>query len=438
MRATTMAIVMLLVGATAGAGIVWYGLGHPPLQFTATPAYESSPSDNPDPTDSPEAADVSAPVSPSTLSVNAAGEAVVRLDTETQQHVGLTTAVLMAATRRPDVTAYGLLQEDPSRTFMLRAPAAGTLQAADSGSWPGLHATVEENELVGILTPRLTPMEQIDLAARLTQARADASEAEAALTSARSSYQHKQELNADSKAVSDRALEEAQAAVQTQEARLQAAQRIVALVEAAQNGGVTDAAFELHIPLAGEVLAVLTQPGEAVEPGQALLRVTDFDTLIARVELPVGVAHDPSDTTAEIELVGNDSPVLPARRIGLGATLDSSAHGTTLLYRLENPERALRPGIAIIAHIPAPGGERSGVLIPRAAVIRLFGNMWVYLAEPDGTFIRRQLVDAERVNESWFAVQGFAPGDHVVTAGAQVLLSEELKAQIEREEAASE
>lgn len=427
MRGMSLAILMLLVGAAAGAGVVWFGFVHPVGTDEARSSADSSQPDE------------AASDATSALSVNAAGEAVVRLDAYVQQRVGLTTEALQAATRRPVVAAYGLLQEDPSLTFTLRAPASGTLRAGDGNEWPGLYAAVGADDLVGVVAPRLTPMEQIDLSARLTQARADAAEAEASLASARSSYEHKRALNAENKAVSDRALEEARAAVQTQEARLQAAQRIVELVEAGHNGSAaTDAMFDLRVPLTGEVVDVLARPGEAVEPGQSLLQVASFDSLMARVELPVGVTFDLDARTADIELVGTGSRGLQGERIGLGATAATAAHGTVLLYRVSNSDRSLRPGAPIVAQVPAPGGERAGVLIPSAAVIRLFGRLWVYVAGAEGTFIRRRLVEGDWVDESWFTVAGFAPGDRVVTAGAQVLLSEELKAQIEREEAASE
>jgi len=425
MRGFTGAVVMLLVGSAAGAGAVWFGfgLGQARGPTYSTPVIESHPEDaSADPSAQP------------ALSLNTAGEVGVHLDSDVQQQVGLSTVVLESASRRPHVVAYGVLQEDPGRTFALHAPVAGQLRAPNEDEWPQVHATVSDGARVGMVDPRLALMDQIDLDARLTQARADAAEAEAALASARSSYEHKRALNAEDKAVSDRTLEEARASVQSQEARLEAAKRIVTLVEATQkNGPTTEKSFELTVPLAGEVVDVAAQPGEAVEPGQLLLRVASFDTLIARVELPVGVTFDPSAVHALIEIVGTNTQ-LPGDRIAMGASQGMPPHGTVLLYRIENPGQALRPGIPVIARVPAPGGERTGVLIPRSAVIRLLGHEWAYVADKNGAFVRRELVDGEEVGTGWFADRGFAPGDRVVTAGAQVLLSEELKSQIQREE----
>jgi hypothetical protein len=46
-------------------------------------------------------------------------------------------------------------------------------------------------------------------------------------------------------------------------------------------------------------------------------------------------------------------------------------------------------------------------------------------------FERRQLDVTSPVARGWFVPSGFVTGEHVVVTGAQVLLSEELKSQIQ-------
>ena len=118
--------------------------------------------------------------------------------------------------------------------------------------------------------------------------------------------------------------------------------------------------------------------------------------------------------------------------------LSSAARGPTLLFRVQTKGLSVRPGAAVVAHLPAPGGVRTGVMIPRSAVVRLVGKPWVYVQTDAESFLRRELSGAEPLDGTWFAPAGFQPGERVVVDGAQVLLSEELKAQIEREEAATE
>jgi hypothetical protein len=46
-------------------------------------------------------------------------------------------------------------------------------------------------------------------------------------------------------------------------------------------------------------------------------------------------------------------------------------------------------------------------------------------------FERRQLVVTSPAARGWFVTTGFTAGDRIVVAGAQALLSEELKSQIQ-------
>src|SRR5437016_12825735 len=70
---------------------------------------------------------------PPRISRTADGDVVVTIDPETQKRMAMETAPLVAETIRPEVVAYGRLQEDPDSSFVVRAPVAGILRAA-SGS----------------------------------------------------------------------------------------------------------------------------------------------------------------------------------------------------------------------------------------------------------------------------------------------------------------
>jgi multidrug efflux system membrane fusion protein len=408
---------LLVLGAGLGAGALWLA-----TRGSSTAATPDTPTEPPRLLHTPE------------------GETVVRLDTPTQERVGLKVDPLVAATRQPALPAYGLLQEDPAESFTLRAPVAGILRAADSATWPDLNRRLDAGTVVGYIEPRLTQTERIDLAARLTQARADAAEAEAALAAARASYESKRELNAENKSVSDRVVEEAKAKLKSEEARRDAALEIVHLIESAgAAASAPTSRFELPIEQAGEVLDVPARPGEAVEAGQTLLRLARFGTLIARIELPLGQPFDEAAPTAVILPVGDEQHALVGQRIGLAAASEySAARGPILLFRVATAGLALRPGAAVVAHVPTHGNQRTGVLIPRAAVIRLLGKAWTYVQTAGEQFARRELVNAEFTGDAWFVTRGFEAGQQVVTDGAQVLLSEELKAQIAKEEAAAE
>jgi hypothetical protein len=136
--------------------------------------------------------------------------------------------------------------------------------------------------------------------------------------------------------------------------------------------------------------------------------------------------------------VGDDSVVLTGTRIGLGSATDAAGRGQVVLVRVPTESHALRPGTAVLAWFATPGDMQSGVTVPRPAVVRLQGRPWVYAQVQDEQFVRRELADAAPTEAGWFTAHGLRAGDRVVVAGAEVLLSEEQKQQIEREETASE
>jgi hypothetical protein len=359
------------------------------------------------------------------------GEVLVALDAEAQRRIALTTETLTVRTLEPEIVAYGSLEEDPSRSFTLRAPAAGFLHPASKRAWPSLGETLADRTVVGILEPRVAAVDRVDLGARLAAARADVDAVTASLAAARAALDRARALNAEDKIVSDRALQEAEVRVRGEEARLRASTETVRLIESSLRGtGGPTGPRPLEIERGGEVVDLSAQPGEAVEAGQPILRVARFDRLVAKVHLPAGQRIDGPVTAARIVLLGHEEQALRGERIALAATADPATRGLAFLFRVAPAGFPLRPGSAVTAYLPAGGPSRSGVVIRRAALVRASGRAWVYVQVDEGRFTRREVPLDTPAGDGWFVVSGFRPGDRVVVAGAQTLLSEEFKPQI--------
>jgi len=236
-----------------------------------------------------------------------AGEIIVSLEPSSQKRIGLDVATLSRAMLQPDIVAAGTLQEDPSRTFTLRAPIAGTLRLSRSSDWPRLGVNLADATIVGLIEPRVTPTTKIDLESRLATARAEVNAARAATNTARASFERNQELNAYGKIVADRVVEESEARLKESEARLAAATEQARLIEESLKAltGPTGP-IPLRLARGGEVLDVIAQPGEAVESGQPILKVARFDSLLARVEVPAGARIDRGLSTARVVVLGHD------------------------------------------------------------------------------------------------------------------------------------
>ena len=366
------------------------------------------------------------------ISRNAEGDLIITLDAETQKRIALETAALTADTVRPEVAAYGRVQEDPDASFVVRAPTAGILRAATGRNWPLIGETIPDGTSIGTIEPRLAPIERVDLATRISDARADAEAAEARVIAARANFQRARILNADNKNISDRALQEAEASLKTEEARLAAARRNAAELDAAaarQATGTTP--MPLPVSRGGEVVEILARPNETIESGQPILRVARFDTLLVRVDVPAGEIVDRRLTMARIVAVGQEDRPLTGQRVSVAPTVDPSTLGQGFLFRIAGASTSLRPGAAVVAYLQAPGAAQHGVIVPYSAIVRAGGKTWVFRQlEPD-EFSRREVAADRTTGKGVLVLESLKPGDRIVVEGAQFLLSEEQKSQIQ-------
>lgn len=371
-----------------------------------------------------------APAELPVLSRDKSGAVVVRLEGEVQQRVGLQTQALVAATDQPEVIAYGTLQEDPAQVFALRAPFAGTVVADKTGRWVGLGDAVVANAAVGSIAPRIGPVEQADMASKLAGAHAEVQSARASLDALRVSLDSKRKLNVGQKIVSDQTLQEAEAKVKGEEARLQAATEIVRVLMASVSAASRPAdAMPLITGRAGRVVEVLAQPGEAVEAGQALVKLASYDRLYARVSLPAGESVANVGST-RIVIASDENHPLPSEGVVTAASADALTGGQTFVFAFRPQRMPVQPGMPVAAHIKIPGEPAKGVIVPSEAVVRYAGAGWVYVKNGEETFVRRQVPLNRRVDRGWFVSTGtLSVGDNVVIVSAQNLLSHELQHQ---------
>jgi multidrug efflux system membrane fusion protein len=357
------------------------------------------------------------------------GETVVKFDRETQQRMGIQTEAVVVVTKRREITAYGHLEEDPSRSFVLRAPVAGTIKGQEARPWPDTGQMLADRSSVALLEPRLAAVDRITLADRLATAGADTESGKAALATARAALDRARTLNADDKNMSDRAVQEAEAKVAAEQARLTAATQSVKLIGSSL-ASTHDGAMPLELERGGQVVEVLAHPGESVEAGQPVLRVVKFDQLLARVDVPAGETVSVAATTAQIAVLGREDRPLQGERIAIAAAVDPKTQGQPFVFRVSDSSLALRPGLSVTAYLEIPGPSRTGVVVPQSAVVRQSGKAWVYVRTAADQFARREVALEEPTGEGWFT-RSLSAGDRIVTTGAQTLLSEEFKSQIQ-------
>jgi multidrug efflux system membrane fusion protein len=83
----------------------------------------------------------------------------------------------------------------------------------------------------------------------------------------------------------------------------------------------------------------------------------------------------------------------------------------------------------VIAYLPTSSQTTQGVAIPANAIVWYGGQPWSYVQMAANRFGRYPVPEQFPMNGGFFAKRGFKPGERVVTSGAQLLLSEELRPQ---------
>src|SRR5262245_15535063 len=282
----------------------------------------------------------------------------VKLATDVQERIGLRVAPTVAAKQRPETRAYGVLEADPARSFVVRAPLPGFLRSVDD-QWPSVGARIAPGGVLARLEPRLTVLERFDLETKRIEAQGEIQQVQVDLDAARASFESKRTLNAEGKVVSDRTYEEAEARVRSLEARLTSARR---KAEVLATGPAVGAAggIPMDVPPGGEITELLAAPGEAVEAGQPVARVARFDRLLARLEIPPGSSLDPPPQQARLTAAGRDDWSVAATLRGPPPTVDPRTQGQALWYELTPGEAPVRPGLAVIGYLTLPGEEQEG------------------------------------------------------------------------------
>ncbi len=189
-----------------------------------------------------------------------------------------------------------------------------------------------------------------------------------------------------------------------------------------------------QIALAAAEAQLVSGWGQAVadQPDVAAFvhSLTQRDSVLVRLDLPLGEALPASPTGARLLLSRTDAAV-NARYLGPAPTTDPQVQGEGFLVVATNRPARFSAGQALAGFLELPGAPRPGVIVPNDAVVRAENRAWVYTASGETNFTRREIALDDPVAGGWFVTNGVAAGERVVATGAQTLLSEEQKNQIQ-------
>ncbi|MGC9291440.1 MAG: hypothetical protein ACP5EP_01785 [Acidobacteriaceae bacterium] len=282
----------------------------------------------------------------------------------------------------------------------------GAAQQRDGiGATPVVAATFRPaTDAIGVV---LGAQGLVPLVANYAQASMHLAQMQAAERMSSAEHQRLLQLNRNGKNASDKAVEAARATWQSDRAALDAAQQALqlALLDVQQQWGKAIAAWV----------------GNQSPQLQQLLHQQMY---LVQVTAP-SVAHP----TANAVLTLPNGSKVHARYLSLAPTADPRLQGASFYYLVPAKDGIL-PGITVQARLQQAAPMR-GAIVPSDAVVLLNGQAWCYVVSGTDQFVRTLVETGAPTAQGWFVAGHVLPGDRVVTTGAQALLSEEFRQQIE-------
>ncbi len=157
-----------------------------------------------------------------------------------------------------------------------------------------------------------------------------------------------------------------------------------------------------------------------------------LDRILTQKDLLLQVSLLPSSVGAPPKTVSIQSPSGKIQRadfVSAYPAVDPRIQSPTFLY-LAQSAPDLVPGMTLTVLLPT-GPSLRGVIVPNNAIVWWQGKAWAYNQTAPERFARREVSTEIPVLNGWFVSAGFAPGDKAVVRGAQQLLSEEFRSQIQ-------
>lgn len=188
----------------------------------------------------------------------------------------------------------------------------------------------------------------------------------------------------------------------------------------------TSTTFTVSAPFSGYVTKVNKSIGEQVSPGDAIVEVSNLDTVW--VEAPIferdlnllGGSRTATFTTSAYPQQFKGSV------LDLGATINEQTRAANVIFVVENAGRALRLGMQANVQLDAEQSV-TAMMIPKEAVLETEGKRIVYVLLAGEEFERREVTVGDDYGDKVAVLTGLQKGERVVTQGAYQLRLQELR-----------
>ncbi len=207
------------------------------------------------------------------------------------------------------------------------------------------------------------------------------------------------------------------------------------IIELRDGIGSADGHLKVRAPFSGEVLSLHAVLGEQIEAGEEVILLGDTSSLWAWVDI-----YESQLARLRKALDSGPVPVKISVQSELGRSFDGEIdhlnrwmdeHTRTVRARiiLDNRKGDLHPGMFAEARVSL-GVGRGPATIPATALLEDEGRSFVFMRHEGDYFVRRPVVTGKTQGGWVELLDGPAPGEEVVTAGAFLLKSDVLRSKM--------
>jgi hypothetical protein len=249
-----------------------------------------------------------------------------------------------------------------------------------------------------------------DLSNNYISAKAQLHTAQAKVAASKPAFERMRKLYQGSRAVSQAQFETAEATFRADEAAIDSAEaRVRTLIATAhQDWG----------PVLGKSL---------VDGSSGVTRLIEREDFLLQVTLSPGTSIATPPPTAFLQT--SDERRAEMKFISLATRTDPRIQSVSFFYTT-TAESGVLPGMNVLAFLPS-GTTVDAVTIPIAAIVWWQGRAWVYRRTAPDTFTRVEIATDLQAPDGGYIVKDLPKDVEIVTRGAQLLLSEEFRAQIQ-------
>jgi cobalt-zinc-cadmium efflux system membrane fusion protein len=333
---------------------------------------------------------------------------IIRFSPAFAQRAGITTATAAARTLLPMVNVTGTVAYD-SRKF---AAVGARIEGRARRVFKVVGDPVKAGEV-------LMEIESADLG----RAEAQVFSARARELAAEIDMKRERRL-ADARITPEKDAETAKANYEVAHAERIAAERAVQAMggDLDQKTGV----LVMHSPIAGKVVSTNVVRGQTVQPSDTVFEIADLSSLWIQLSV--------FERDLAAVKVNNEVEIVPQGSLGapikghvdhVGDVINVETRSVPVRVVVDNPDRTMRPGQSVQAHINTSALADKVLTVPRTAITRIDGNATVFVMLPQGHAVEPRRVALGPQDANYTAIlQGLREGETVIEGGMFALKSE--------------